>query len=110
MGDAIHTKITRRSLPAMLAGGAAALGAPAPAAAAASGLPAAMNQRNEAYREELERYFRAYLVDEYPARAAQAWRRTYSSVGAFLRSVEPNRLRYKAMFKTPPFERSGPVE
>jgi hypothetical protein len=30
-------------------------------------------QRNQAYGDELEQYFRDYLVTQYPARAAMAW-------------------------------------
>jgi hypothetical protein len=94
--------MTRRRFPAACAGVSAALAAPAP--------PGPIDQRNEAYREELEQYFRRYLVDDYPARAARLWQRSYTSVPAFLRSVEPNRRRYRAIFSPPPLERSGPVE
>jgi hypothetical protein len=95
--------MTRRHFPAACAGLSAALASPAGAAAA----PGPINERNEAYRQELEQYFRGYLVDGYSARAAKSWRRSYTSVGAFLRSVEPNRERYRTMFNPPPLERTG---
>jgi dienelactone hydrolase len=41
------------------------------------------------------------LVDEYPGRAAKVWRRDYSSLDAFIKSVEPNRQRYRRMFAPP---------
>lgn len=97
--------MTRRHFPAACAGVSAALASPAGAAAA----PGPIGERNDAYRQELEQYFRGYLVDEYPARAAKMWRRSYASVGAFLRSVEPNRARYRTIFNPPPLERTGPV-
>jgi len=101
--------ITRRRFPAACAGTAAALGSQTGSAAApASAGP--IEQRNEAYSQELERYFRAQLVEEYPGRAAKLWRRSYTSVAAFQRSVEPNRERYRAMFAPPAFERTGPAE
>jgi hypothetical protein len=99
--------MTRRRFPAACAGVSAALASPAGAAPAP---PGPIDQRNEAYRQELEQYFRSYLVEEYPARAARLWRRSYTGVPAFLRSVEPNRERYRAMFSPPAFERSGAVE
>jgi hypothetical protein len=34
-----------------------------------------------------------YLVDQYSERSSSAWNRDYSSIDAFLRSVEPNRGR-----------------
>jgi dienelactone hydrolase len=82
----------------------------AASAAPAAGPPAEIERRNEDYRKELEEYFRGYLVEQYPARAARAWRRAYTSIPAFLRSVEPNRARYRAMFSPPQFERTGPAE
>lgn len=68
-----------------------------------------VNQRNEAYSTELERYFRALLVDQYPARASQTWRRSYESVEAFLKSVQPNRQRYYRMLSPPELKPSAPM-
>lgn len=97
--------MTRRDFSAAFAALPAGMSAQAPAAAPANPI----EKRNEAYREELEQYFRNYLVDQYPARAAKTWQRSYSGVDAFLRSVEPNRARYRAIFAPPPLERSGPA-
>src|SRR5260370_11237570 len=60
-----------------------------------------MKQRNEAYGNELEQYFRDYLVAQYPERAAKAWNRDYANERAFLKSVEPNRERYRRIFSPP---------
>jgi hypothetical protein len=49
-------------------------------------------------------------VDDYPARAAGLWRRSYTGIPAFLRSVEPNRNRYREIFGPPALERTGPLE
>jgi len=84
--------------------------APVAAAAAAEKVPEDIEQQNGRYAGELEQYFRRYLVDEYPARAAKAWQRSYTSVGAFLKSVEPNRRRYRAMFAPPDLRPTGPAE
>jgi dienelactone hydrolase len=68
------------------------------------------NQRNQAYGDELEQYFRDYLVTQYPGRAAKAWHRSYESQPAFLKSVEPNRARYRAIFSPPDLKPSGAVQ
>ena len=84
--------------------------------AAAMTLPAADDlaernkRRNEAYGGELEQYFRDYLVTKYPERAAKAWHRSYGSQAAFLKSVEPDRARYRRMFSPPDLEPAGPLE
>jgi hypothetical protein len=70
----------------------------------------AVRQRNEQYAQDLEQYFRRRLVDDYPARAAKAWRRSYASVPAFLKSVEPNRQRYRRIFAPPELRPSGSLE
>jgi hypothetical protein len=43
-------------------------------------------------------------------RAAQAWHRSYESQEAFLRSVEPNRARYRRMLSPPDVQPVGPLE
>ena len=48
-------------------------------------------KRTDAYAAQLEAWLRQYLVDQYPQRAATVWHRDYSSIEAFLKSVEPNR-------------------
>jgi len=74
---------------------------------AADGWKAFEEARTDAYAKELETYLREYLVDKYPLRAAEAWDRDYSSVGAFLRSVEPNRERWNHVVKPPAFLRKA---
>lgn len=70
----------------------------------------AIRQRNERYGAELEQYFRRLLVDGYPERAGRAWNRDYTSIDAYLRSVEPNRQRYWRLFSPPALRRTGPLE
>ena len=77
---------------------------------AADDLAERIKQRNNAYGAELEQYFRDFLVTKYPERAAKAWHRSYESQDAFLRSVEPNRERYRRMFAPPDLQPSGPLE
>ncbi len=73
--------------------------------------PAAeLSRRNEAYQNELEQHFRRLLVEEYPARAALRWQRSYFSVESFLRSVAPNRERYRQMFSPPALAPAGPLQ
>ncbi len=52
-------------------------------------------QRTGEYASQLESYLRKWLVDDYPARAERSWNRDYSSVEAFLKSVEPHRRRWQ---------------
>ncbi|MEK7407340.1 MAG: hypothetical protein AAB225_19875 [Acidobacteriota bacterium] len=68
-----------------------------------------IDKRNEAYAGDIERYFRESLVEQYPARAAKAWNRSYTSPRAFLKSVEPNRARYRRMFSPPDLKPTGPL-
>src|SRR5207237_883687 len=77
---------------------------------AADDVPENFKQRNQAYGAELEQYFRDYLVTRYPERAGQAWHRSYQSQQAFLKSVEPNRERYRRIFSPPDLKPSGPLE
>ena len=65
--------------------------------------------RINAYEKQLADYLSAYLVDEYPARAAKLWNRDYSSADALVRSVEPNRSRWEAVIK-PPVLRKGTLQ
>ncbi len=85
-----------------------ALGAPALAQTPASpAVTSELDRRNDAYAVELEQYFRRVLVEEYPARAAKLWNRSYESIPAFEMSVEPNRRRYREIFAPPPLKPSG---
>jgi hypothetical protein len=79
-------------------------------AAAAKALTVAEEKRTNDYAAQLEAYLRKMLVEDYPARAAKAWHRDYSSVGAFLKSVEPNRERWRKVVKPPPLAKSGKLE
>ena len=66
--------------------------------------------RTNAYAKQLETYLQHWLVDEYPERAAHAWQRDYSSVEAFLESVEPNRRRWIAILDPPDLRPSGQAQ
>src|SRR5436309_2394473 len=63
--------------------------------------------RNNTYAQQLESYLRTWLVDQYAERAGFAWHRDYSSVDAFLRSVEPQRARWRNVLKPPSFVKTG---
>jgi fermentation-respiration switch protein FrsA (DUF1100 family) len=67
-------------------------------------------ERTNAYAKQLESYLRGWLVDQYPDRAANAWNRDYSSVDAFLRSVEPNRVRWRQVLKPPRWSKTGALQ
>jgi hypothetical protein len=73
-------------------------------------LPQDLESRNEAYREELEDYFRQFLVEDYPLRSAQYWNRDYSGVEAFRESVAPNRKRYREIFSPPELKPTGSLK
>lgn len=65
--------------------------------------------RTERYADQLEAWLSDWLVNQYPQRASQAWQRDYSSVDAFLASVEPNRLRWKKVLNPPDLKATGPL-
>ena len=65
--------------------------------------------RNKRYGDQLEAYLRHYLVDEYPGRSAELWKRDYSSVEAFMVSVEPQRARWRALLNPPDLRPTGPM-
>jgi hypothetical protein len=69
-----------------------------------------MSERNERYRRELEDWYRSWLVDGFTARAAELWKRDYSSVDGYERSVAPNRARWRAILNPPDLAISGPLE
>lgn len=73
-------------------------------------LPEPARTRNQHYTEEIEHYFRNYLVRDYPERAGKAWKRSYTSVPAYLKSVEPNRERYRKMLAPPDWKPTGKIE
>jgi dienelactone hydrolase len=66
--------------------------------------------RNKQYAQQLEAYLRRWLVDDYAQRATKAWHRDYTSVEAFLASVEPNRKRWRAVLNPPEFKPTGPLQ
>ncbi len=79
-------------------------------AATRSDLQEMEDRRNAQYAGQLEAWLRDYLVDQYPGRAAAAWRRDYSSVEAFVKSVEPHRAGWRHVVKPPALRKTGPVE
>jgi dienelactone hydrolase len=83
-------------------------------AAEAPTSPAALvdfeEERTALYARQLEDYLQHWLVEEYPQRAASAWHRDYRSVEAFLKSVEPNRDRWRQVVKPPNLAPTGPLQ
>jgi dienelactone hydrolase len=69
-----------------------------------------LDERNTRYRRELEDWFRSWIVDGYAERAGTLWKRDYSSVEAYERSVQPNRERWRAILNPPDLRISGPPE
>jgi len=67
-------------------------------------------ERNTQYGRQLEGYLRRELVDEYPGRAEKAWHRDYTSVEAFVASVEPNRKRWRAVLNPPELRHTAPLQ
>ncbi|MGW8181720.1 MAG: alpha/beta hydrolase family protein, partial [bacterium] len=49
-------------------------------------------------------------MEEYPERADRHWKRDYSNIEAFQKSVEQNRVRYRAIFAPPSLETSGKLQ
>ena len=66
--------------------------------------------RTQRYAEQLEAYLRRFLVDEYAARAQKVWHCDYSSIPAFVASVEPNRKRWQAILKPPALPATGTLQ
>ncbi len=69
-----------------------------------------INERNEQYKNELELWLRKWLVDDYPERSGRLWSRSYESVEAFKKSVEPNRERWRKVLNPPPLKPTGTLE
>ena len=67
-------------------------------------------QRTDAYAAQLEAYLGKWLVDDYSRRASRAWSRDYSSVDAFVKSVERNRERWRNVVKPPVLETTGRLQ
>jgi len=70
-------------------------------------LKKAVDQRGDAYAKQLETYLQRWLVEEYPERARKAWNRDYSSPEALVKSVEPNRGRWRKVLNPPPLAKTG---
>lgn len=79
-------------------------------AAAGDNAKAFEEQRTNEYAAQLERYLQKWLVEDYPERADRAWNRDYSSVEAFLKSVEPNRRRWQGVVKPLELVKSGQLK
>lgn len=69
-----------------------------------------ISERNERYKNELELWLRRWLVDDYPERSSRLWSRSYESVEAFKKSVEPNRKRWRRILNPPPLEPTAELE
>ncbi len=67
----------------------------------------ALKERNDRYAAALEAHLQETLVKEYNARAAAAWNRDYSGPDAFVRSVEPNRERWRQVLNPPELRKTG---
>lgn len=67
-------------------------------------------ERTDAYAVQLEAYLRKWLVEEYPERAAGAWKRDYGSVELFLKSVEANRQRWRKVVRPPELQQVGALQ
>jgi hypothetical protein len=63
--------------------------------------------RQDGYVAELEHYFRAVLVDEYPQRAEALWSRDYSSEDAYADSVRARRDAWRELLGPPEFTVEG---
>lgn len=89
-------------------------GKPAPADAKADwqheGLKEIETRRTDAYAAQLEAWLRETLVDQYPERAARQWHRDYSSIEAFVKSVEQNRAGWRTVIKPPELVKKGAVQ
>jgi hypothetical protein len=76
----------------------------------AADISSKVQQRNQDYAEALEAHLRDFLVEEYEARSAASWHRSYENIDAFLKSIEPNRERYRRFLSPPELRPTGPAE
>jgi len=74
------------------------------------GFKSVEEQRNNDYSKQLEAWLQDYLVKQYPQRAARQWHRDYTSIPAFLKSVEPNRADWCAVLAPLELPASGRVQ
>lgn len=68
-----------------------------------------MEMRTQAYRGQLENYLQQWIIEGYGQRSSAAWDRDYSTVEAFLQSVEPNRERWRSVLNPPELVKTGPL-
>jgi hypothetical protein len=101
---------TRLSMMILAATGGFVFGATPDSGPASTDAKKAIESRNHRYATQLEDYLRRFLIDQYEQRAANAWQRNYSSVDAFLKSVEPNRRRWHAILNPPDLKPTGPLQ
>ena len=66
-------------------------------------------QRTQVYKDQLETYLQHWIIEDYDARAANAWDRDFSSIDAFQRSVESNRERWRKILNPPDLRKTGPL-
>ncbi len=66
-------------------------------------------QRTKEYKDQLENYLQHWIIDNYDTRAKNAWDRDYSSINAFQRSVEPNRIGWREILNPPDLRKTGPL-
>ena len=69
-----------------------------------------LEQRNIAYKQQLESYLQQWIIEGYQERAAEAWERDYTSVDAFVRSVMPNRQRWRSILNPPDLRKVGSLK
>lgn len=69
-----------------------------------------IDERNDQYSDNLEKYFADWLVNQYPERAEKEWHRSYESISAFLASVEPNRRAWFEVLNPPDLPVTGALE
>ncbi len=68
-------------------------------------------KRLDKYELELEDYLKTYLVDEYDTRSLNYWNRDYSSIPSYIRSLEPNIMRWSSVVIKPPvLRKSGAIK
>lgn len=80
---------------------------------ASSGKPPedpALKERNDHYASQLEAHLRQWLIGDYEARSARAWNRDYSGPDALVRSVAPNRERWRALLNPPALRKTGDLK
>lgn len=76
----------------------------------AEDLKASEEQRTDDYAAQLETYLGKWLVDDYPDRAEKVWNRNYEDLDAYLKSVEPNRRRWRNVIKPPELTKTGELQ